>query len=217
MDDAKRMDYQSSYDRVADEYVRRIFDELQHKPLDRQLLDRFAARVRDIGPACDLGCGPGHVARYLQERGVPVCGVDLSPAMVQRARGLTPAVEFRQGDLMALDAPDGAWAGIAAFSPSSTFRAATCCGRWASCGGSCDRAGSCYWRSTSAMGPFIWMSGGATRSAWTSSFSAPTRWQATSVRRDSRLRRLSSGSRILMSSTRAGGLTFSPDAPRRVD
>jgi SAM-dependent methyltransferase len=115
MDDPKRLDCRSSYDRVADDYVRCIFDELQHKPLDRQLLDRFAGRVRDVGPACDLGCGPGHVARYLHERGVQVCGVDLSPAMVERARGLTPAVEFRQGDLMALDAPDGAWAGIAAF------------------------------------------------------------------------------------------------------
>ena len=72
------MDTQTSYDRVADEYVRRIFDELRHKPLDRQLLDRFAASVRDVGPACDLGCGPGHVARYLHEHGVQVCGVDLS-------------------------------------------------------------------------------------------------------------------------------------------
>ncbi len=109
-----RKDCQTSYDLVADEYVRRIFDELQHKPLDRQLLERFAARVRDLGPACDMGCGPGHVARYLHERGVQVCGVDLSPAMVERARRLTPGVEFREGDMMALDAADGAWAGIAA-------------------------------------------------------------------------------------------------------
>jgi SAM-dependent methyltransferase len=115
MDAQKRNDYQASYDRVADEYVRRIFDELEHKPLDRQLLDRFAASVRDVGPACDVGCGPGHVARYLHEQGVPVCGVDLSPAMVERARRLTPGVEFRQGDMTALDVPDGAWAGVVAF------------------------------------------------------------------------------------------------------
>jgi SAM-dependent methyltransferase len=115
MDAQTRRAYQTSYDRVADEYVRRIFDELAHKPLDRQLLDRFAASVREVGPVCDLGCGPGHVARYLHERGVQVCGVDLSPAMVEQARRLTPGVEFRQGDLMALEAPDGAWAGIVAF------------------------------------------------------------------------------------------------------
>lgn len=35
------MDTQTSYDRVADEYVRRISDELKDKPLDRQLLDRL--------------------------------------------------------------------------------------------------------------------------------------------------------------------------------
>src|SRR5678810_389523 len=108
MDTRKSKDYQASYDLVADEYVRRIFGELQDKPLDRQLLDRFAGAVRDVGPACDMGCGPGHVARYLHERGVQVCGIDLSPAMVDRARGLVPGVEFRQGDMMALDAPDGA-------------------------------------------------------------------------------------------------------------
>ena len=61
----RRKDYQSSYDLVADEYARRVFDELQQKPLDRQLLDRFAARVRNAGPVCDVGCGPGHVARLL--------------------------------------------------------------------------------------------------------------------------------------------------------
>jgi hypothetical protein len=68
MDAHKRNDYRTSYDQVTDEYVQRIFDELQHKPLDRQLLDRFAMSVRDVGPACDMGCGPGHVARYLHEQ-----------------------------------------------------------------------------------------------------------------------------------------------------
>jgi SAM-dependent methyltransferase len=115
MDAQQRTNCQASYDLVADEYVCRIFDELAHKPLDRALLDRFAAAVRDVGLVCDMGCGPGHVARYLHERGVRVCGVDLSAAMVERARRLIPGVEFRQGDMMALDVPDAAWAGIAAF------------------------------------------------------------------------------------------------------
>jgi len=110
------MDTQISYDRVADEYVLRISDELKDKPLDRQLLDRFAENVRNRGGvACDIGCGPGHVARYLHEHGVNVCGVDISTEMVERARRLTPGVEFRQGDMMALDVPDETWAGIVAF------------------------------------------------------------------------------------------------------
>ncbi len=106
---------QTSYDRVADEYVRRIFDELQHKPVDRQLLDRFAARVRDVDQACDMGCGPGHIARYLHEKGVQLCGIDLSPELVGRARRLNPNIEFQQGDMIALDAPDGIWTGLVPF------------------------------------------------------------------------------------------------------
>ncbi len=32
-----------SYNQLAEEYARHIFDELRHKPLDRELLSRFAA------------------------------------------------------------------------------------------------------------------------------------------------------------------------------
>lgn len=113
MDNAITKNIQISYDHLADEYVRRIYDELQHKPFDRQLLDRFAARV--TGPVCDLGCGPGHVARYLHEHGVEVCGVDLSPGLVQRALQLNPGIDFQLGNMYALDAPDATWAGIVAF------------------------------------------------------------------------------------------------------
>ena len=115
MSDREISDIQASYDLLADEYIARIFRELEHKPLDRQLLDRFAARVRALGPACDLGCGPGHVARYLHEGGLPVFGVDLSPVMVESARRLNPGIEFRQGDMRSLDIEDDALGGIAAF------------------------------------------------------------------------------------------------------
>jgi SAM-dependent methyltransferase len=111
----KTSDVQASYDRVADEYVRHVYDELRHKPLDRQLLDRFADGVRGAGLVCDVGCGPGQVARYLYERGIATCGVDLSAGMVERARELNPGIEFRQDDMRSLDVPDESWAGIAAF------------------------------------------------------------------------------------------------------
>jgi SAM-dependent methyltransferase len=111
----KISDVESGYDLVADEYARRIGDELQHKPLDCQLLDRFSESVRTVGVVCDLGCGPGHIARYLQERGIRVCGVDLSARMIQCARRLNPDIEFQQGDMRALPVKAGAWAGIAAF------------------------------------------------------------------------------------------------------
>ena len=55
------------------------------------------------------------MARYLAERGVKVCGIDLSPAMVERAQQLNPGIEFTQGNMLALDVKDEAFAGIVAF------------------------------------------------------------------------------------------------------
>jgi len=63
-----------SYDRLAEEYANHLFHELQNKPFDRNLLDRFAAGVS--GQVCDMGCGPGHVARHLRDAGVTVSAVN---------------------------------------------------------------------------------------------------------------------------------------------
>jgi len=63
MNDNITQSIRESYDRLADEYARRIFNELQHKSLDRELLDRFAAEIGGSSEVCDMGCGPGHVAR----------------------------------------------------------------------------------------------------------------------------------------------------------
>jgi ubiquinone/menaquinone biosynthesis C-methylase UbiE len=113
---------QTSYDRVADEYAHHIFSELKHKPLDRELLTRFAAAVKGNGKVCDMGCGPGHIARYLRDADgadgsdhLDVFGLDLSPGMLQEARRLNPDITFRQGNMLALDLPDASLAGIAAF------------------------------------------------------------------------------------------------------
>lgn len=111
----KQLEVQHTYDEIAETYADFYFHELDHKPLDRELLDRFASLVRGHGLACDLGCGPGEVAHYLQAHGAAMMGVDLSPRMVAVACRLNPGLEFRQGDMLALDVAAGAWAGIAAF------------------------------------------------------------------------------------------------------
>ena len=109
------IDTQTSYDRIAGEYARQIYGELAGKPFDRAILDRFAGRLRGRGMVCDMGCGPGQIGRYLADRGLPIVGVDLSPGMLAQAAALNPDITFRAGDMGALDEPDGAWAGIAAF------------------------------------------------------------------------------------------------------
>jgi SAM-dependent methyltransferase len=104
-----------SYDRIADEYARRIYRELEGKPLDRELLTRFANAVKGRGVVCDMGCGPGHVAKFLQSLGANVFGLDISPGMVEQARQVNTGIVFGVGDMLGLDLPDGRLAGIVAF------------------------------------------------------------------------------------------------------
>ena len=107
---------QSSYDRVAADYAAHFSDEMLEKPFDRKMLDWLAVRVGDRGTICDMGCGPGQVARYLFEHGVKSCGVDLSPEMVDSARDLNPDIPFQQGDMLALtNIADNSYGGVAAF------------------------------------------------------------------------------------------------------
>ena len=106
---------QTSYDRVAVEYGQRYKDEMDDKPFDRDCLDRLARKVGDLGSICDMGCGPGQIARYLHRQGVPTLGVDLSPNMVAEAQRLNPEIHFHQGNMLSLHDPDNSWGGIAAF------------------------------------------------------------------------------------------------------
>jgi SAM-dependent methyltransferase len=111
----KQSELSASYDEVAAEYVSRIAGELDHKPFDRELLDRFATMFEAGDTVCDMGCGPAHIAGYLHRRGLKVVGVDLSPEMVVQARSLNPDLEIRQGDMLSLDVADESWAGIVLF------------------------------------------------------------------------------------------------------
>jgi SAM-dependent methyltransferase len=109
-------EFRKSYDRVAEDYAAHFEDELDKKPFDRKMLDWLAEKTGGRGIVCDMGCGPGQIARYLAERGVEACGIDLAPEMVKKARELNPGISFESGDMLALDhVPDAAFAGIAAF------------------------------------------------------------------------------------------------------
>lgn len=113
--DGWNRDLAASYDLVSERYADRFSDELDAKPFDRQLLDRFAVAVAPLGRTCDIGCGPGHVARYLTDRGVDAMGLDLSPEMVRVASERNPAIPFETGDMLALGVRDAALGSITAF------------------------------------------------------------------------------------------------------
>ncbi len=103
-----------SYDRVAERYASHLLDELDRKPLDRALLAAFE-ETAPPGPIADLGCGPGHVARYLHGLGRHVIGIDVSPGMIEVARRSSQGPECRIGTMLDLDLADGSLGGAIAF------------------------------------------------------------------------------------------------------
>jgi SAM-dependent methyltransferase len=108
-------DIRDSYDSAAVAYAEHLSTELEGKPLDRHLLNRFAEETRGRGVVADLGCGPGHVARYLSQQGVAIFGLDISPNMVAVAERLNPGIEFRVEDMSHVTAADASLAGVVLF------------------------------------------------------------------------------------------------------
>ena len=208
-----------SYDRVADEYARRIYDELRDKPLDRELLDRFSAVIAGRGEVCDVGCGPGQVARYLRDAGTAVFGLDRSPGTLEQARRLNPDIFFREGNMMSLDLPNEAIAGITAFyaivnipeeSLPLIFREMHRV--------YCDLAGYCCLPFMPATKFFMSVSCGGGLSQWISFFFSRARSGVIWRLQDFRLKRSLSGILILlMWSIRAEGLTSLPGNESRFE
>lgn len=52
-------DIQSGYDKAAAAYAHEFIDEQAKKPMDCEMLQRFADEVCGKGVVCDIGCGPG--------------------------------------------------------------------------------------------------------------------------------------------------------------
>jgi SAM-dependent methyltransferase len=104
---------QAAYNAAARAYHDQLGDELSGKPLERGLLAAFA-ELAGAGTIADVGCGPGHVTRFLAARDVRVAGIDISPGMIGVAREHAPALAFAVGSMLQLPAADGAWSGIIA-------------------------------------------------------------------------------------------------------
>lgn len=103
----------ATYDAVARMYDAQLGNELDGKPLDRALLTGFLELVGP-GTVADVGCGPGHVARFLAARHPDVIGLDLSPGMVGIAREHAPELPFVVGSMLALPVAAGGWSGAVA-------------------------------------------------------------------------------------------------------
>jgi SAM-dependent methyltransferase len=104
------------YDTISRKYADKFLDELRNKNLDRILLQAFATENASRGRMIDLGCGPGQTTRFLFECGVKdILGTDLSPNMVEVAKGSHPSIAFEVADMLQLQYADGSVGSAIAF------------------------------------------------------------------------------------------------------
>lgn len=99
------------YDFSAAHYASAVgtsVSEAFERPIDRAVLDAFAADLLGIDGAqvLDVGCGVGRVTSYLYARGVNVRGIDLSPAMIATARSAHPELNFAVASMTKLPVGD---------------------------------------------------------------------------------------------------------------
>jgi SAM-dependent methyltransferase len=102
-----------AYGAVAPLYISMFGSAEQTHPDDLDLICRHLGDV--TGPVLDLGCGPGHLSRYLNDLGVDVTGVDLVPEFINHARATHPGIPFTVGTLQSSGRPDHSWSGILAW------------------------------------------------------------------------------------------------------
>ena len=63
-----------SYNLAAEKYFEDFKDEMKQKEYDRAFLDEFSSHFGSESIICDVGCGPGHITRYVHNKGLNVFG-----------------------------------------------------------------------------------------------------------------------------------------------
>jgi len=84
----------------AGDYLRRFV-------LDAPMIERI--RDGHFENALDVGCGEGRFCRMMRDLGLRVVGIDPTQALIEHARRLDPAGDYRIGRAETLDVSDGAF------------------------------------------------------------------------------------------------------------
>ena len=97
---------QGMFDRIAPVYD--VMNRVMTAGLDQRWRKLAVREVVWPGDrVLDACCGTGDLAVEAERRGGRVVGLDFSPKMLERARKKSSAVEWIQGDALALPFPDG--------------------------------------------------------------------------------------------------------------
>ncbi len=105
----------SAYDKAAQRYAAELWDELDGKPFDRQMLRWFAEHVPAGETILEIGAGPGEVSAFLSRLGATCLATDLSPEMVETGRQCCPELAFEVQDFFNLTYAQSSFSAVLAF------------------------------------------------------------------------------------------------------
>ena len=72
------------YNRTAKEYAEKFLNELDGKPFDRNILNRFSDMLPDGSLIYDFGCGSGQTTKYINDKKRhTIIGLDFSENAIQ--------------------------------------------------------------------------------------------------------------------------------------
>jgi ubiquinone/menaquinone biosynthesis C-methylase UbiE len=97
--------FEDLFDRAAATYDIAAFPFFT--PFGEALVD--FAQIQPSERVIDVGCGAGAALAPAAERAASAVGVELSPAMAERARAAAPSADVRVGDATSLDFDDGSF------------------------------------------------------------------------------------------------------------
>lgn len=101
---------QRAYSCLSELYIE-MFATGEHEHQDDLDLIRRHLTTRP-GAVLDLGCGPGHLSRFLASNGATVRGFDLVPEFINHARKAHLGIEFDLGSITKLPLPDASASGV---------------------------------------------------------------------------------------------------------
>lgn len=104
------------YNKTANSYADKYYNELNYKHLDQLLLKAFAENNKAKGRLIDFGCGPGQTTKYLYDNDfLDIIGTDISEEMIAVASKLNSNISFEVADLLHLKYNDNTFGSAIAF------------------------------------------------------------------------------------------------------
>lgn len=96
-----------AYDSSPQKYMEKTKD-----MVDYPKIEKFLQQIPFGGLILDAGCAFGRDAKVFASKGYKVIGIDLSAKLLEKARKLSPEIEFIQMDLRKLNFPDNTFDGV---------------------------------------------------------------------------------------------------------